>query len=607
MGIPEKIGDIQIVTALQKGAIAATYKGRQASEDREVLLKILNARFEQGSEAAARFDAVASLAAKIEHPAVAVVHAFGREEGRGYVAEEYIEGVTLKAVIEMGPMPPSLAAYVLIEVAHALKAAHKKNLLHLEIKPTNVLITASGKVKVTDFGIASVRSEAGGKRGGNAGGRLAYLSPEQLEGEPPGKYSDLYALGVILFEMLLGMPAFKGTTSTEIVESVLNTDPSSFLHDDESIPSQLRRICQQLIKKKAEQRYQDCNVLLSDLNAFRKSRGTGAVAHAIDMRNYLADPETYGRKLRENTISIRERKPRPEHRDREPLEAVAKPPVPKPAIEFDRKKLFLIVGGLVLFLGGLSFASSLIFSKDGSFGARNSNPNGSPGATSPTTGTVVARKGGSAAGGASVQREDGPGSQGPQPVVPEGGIAVVTVEDEDPEAAVAPHDSLPGRASTDAVLADTVLLVAGSEKPVGRAMIDSMPRASVYLNGDSLGLTPLPLVLPPGSYAITLRHPDFPPFETMVDVIPGRETPVKVALQSTVGMVQIVVLPAAEVLIDGVSKGTTPLTAPVAVSPGTHSISMKHPTLGDFTQTFSVRAGEEKTLQFNLTTLNPQG
>ena len=550
MGSPDKIGDIRPIAEMHRGATTTVFKGYQESLDRFVLLKILHPQYSDDEKIAARFEDEARLAAKIQHPNVVSVHAFGREGGRTYIAAEFVEGQTLQEVIAKGPVPPGLAAYVLVESANALKAAHEKGILHRDIKPSNILISTEGRVKVADFGMASVfGSPQKGKS--EVRGTLAYLAPEQILGTEIGKPSDLFSLGATFFEMLLGMPAFKGATSNELIENVLNFDPVSSLHDDDTIPSQLRRICQQLIKKKGEQRYRDCNVLLADLHAYQKSRGQGAIATAIDMKNYLADPETYVRKLRDKPVSLRTREPRPERKHRDVIEVKADQNAKKPAADFNRSRLFAIAAVLVLVFGGLSFAGGFIFSKDGSFGAR-SNPNGSPGASSPTSGAAISRKGRGSASGTPVQSNDGSQTPGSETPLPQNEPPrVVSVEDEDPETYSINTDSSANPRASDGAVPDTVILIADPERPNGRMIIDATPWAAVFLEGDSLGVTPLPLVVPPGTYAITLINPEFPPYETLVDVVPGRETPFKVSLWLLVGTVQVEVFPFAEVSIDG--------------------------------------------------------
>lgn len=607
MGSPNKIGDIQPYAELHQGATTTVYKGFQKSLDRFVLLKILHPEFSRDKEIAARFEEEARLAAKIQHPNVVSVYAYGKDEGRAYIAAEYVDGTTLAALTEEGALPPNIAGYILTEAANALQAAHNGGVLHRDIKPSNILISNEGRVKVTDFGMASLQ-KIDGKGKSQVRGTLAYLAPEQVLGKEPKESSDLFSLGATFFEMLLGTPAFKGSNSGELLDQVLNFDPSSALHDDDDIPSQLRRICQQLLKKKVEQRYQNCKVLLADLNAFRKSRGQGAIASAVDMKSYLEDPEAYVRKLRDKPVSLRTREAKPERSERRPVRERKDTAAQKPAFNINKPKLLGIIGLIVFVFVGFSFASDFFFSKSGSFGANN-NPNGGASSASTGGGRAVTRSGGSSGGGTPVRSEGANPQRNPStpPAESREPEAVVTVVDEregnEEQTAADPQQIEPDITSDAQAVPDTVVLVADTNRPPGKMIIDALPWAAVFLGGDSLGVTPLPLVVSPGTYAITLKNPDFPPFETLVDVVPGRETPFKISLWSLVGQVQVEVFPFAEVSINGVYRDETPLDKPLIVKPGEHTITLKHPSLGTFERTFDVRAGEEKTLKYNLNEL----
>ncbi len=595
MGSPNKIGDIQPYAELHQGATTTVYKGFQKSLDRFVLLKILHPQFSRDEEVAARFEEEARLAAKIQHPNVVSVYGYGREDGRAYIAAEFIEGITLAELIEKGPLPANIASYVLIEATNALKAAHGKQVLHRDIKPSNILISNDGHVKVTDFGMASVGSTSG-KENLEVRGTLAYLAPEQILGKKPEESSDLFSLGATFFEMLLGTPAFKGSTSRELLDSVLNHDPVSYLQDDDSIPSQLRRICQQLIKKKAEQRYQNCSVLLSDLNAFRKSRGQGAVATSVDMKSYLADPEAFVKKMRDKPVSLRTREAKP--REDRPLTRERKAtPAKKAKTGFNMGRLFSIVAIVVLLFGGLSFASEFLFSKDGDFGARK-NPNGSPGPSTPTTGTVIAKKGGSPSGKGIPVDSDRESQQIPPPVMPPvvQPALQVAVIDESLGRDIGELDSVAVSPKPEDTAIDTVILTADTDQRTGTVLVDALPWAAVFLKGDSLGVTPLPIVISPGTHKITLKNPDFPTTETLIDVVPGRQTSTKISLWLLVGTVEVEVFPYAKVFIDGEFRDETPLDRPLIVKPGLHEIRLEHPTLGTLEETFEVAAGERNKL-----------
>ncbi|MFK7843820.1 MAG: protein kinase [Rhodothermales bacterium] len=604
----DKFGDIQLYAELSQGAMTTTYKGLQKSFDRFVLLKILDPKYSKDAAIAARFEKEAQRVAKVKHPNIISVYAAGQEKDKTYISTEFVDGITVAELIAKGPVPAKVASYVLIETANALKAAHDKQILHRDIRPSNILISKEGQIKVADFGLASAVS-ASEKENLAVRSTLGYLAPEQILGKKPAESTDLFSLGVILFEMLLGMPAFKGGTSEELLDNVLKHDPASYLLDDETMPSQLRRICQQMIKKKAEQRYQDCSVLLADLNAFRKSRGQGSVATAGDMRSYLDDPEAFIRKLRDKPVSLRTREVRIRSDDQQDVRDRKTTPAPKTTFNFNKSKVLTIAAVVILAFGGLSFASDFFFSKDGSFGANN-NPNGSASASSSGGGAAAAaRKSGTAGGKATPVRSDRktpppagnqPDTQQNKPPPASEDVQEITIIDEDPLARLIEKADSFAAASNLEVVADTVVLVGDSNRPVGKMIIDALPWAAVYLAGDSLGVTPLPIVVSAGTYKITLKNPDFPSFETLVDVVPGRETPFKISLWSIVGTVQLQVLPFAEVFVNGEYYGKTPFDKPLNVRPGSHQLTLKHPTLGSFEQAFDVKAGENKTLQYNL-------
>ena len=550
MGNPDKIGDIQPYAELHRGAMTTVYKGFQKPLDRFVLLKILHPRFGKNERDFARFVEEVREAQKVKHANIVSIYAHGKENGKAYLATEFIDGVTLAALVEEGPLPANLAAYVLLETTHALKAAHDVKVLHRDVKSKNILISKEGRIKVADVGMVSLSPKSMVKDV-ELRGAPAYQAPELAQGKSAGQSSDLFSLGAVLFEMLLGKPAFIGSTTMEVVENVLNHDPVSYLQDDESIPSQVRRICQQLLKKKAEQRYQDCDVLLADLNAFRKTRGQGAVATAGDMKSFLADPEAYIRKMRDKPVSLRTREARPRAEVRSSSREQTSKPTPKSTKPYDRKKIFSIAATLVLLFGGLSFAGGFFFEKDGSWGARN-NPNGSASSSSSGGGTAITRRSGSASGTPvrSRQQNESKANNSSQESAAQEPVKEVAVlgEDQVEERTARESDAEAGRASA---IPDTVVLVSNAAPNAGKMLVDASPWAAVYLAGDSLGITPLPLVVNPGTYTITLKNPDFPPFKTLVDVVPGRETPVKVSLWSLVGQIRIEVEPSAEIYING--------------------------------------------------------
>ena len=428
MASPQKIGDIQPYAELKRGVATIAYKGFQKVEDRFVVLKVLRPEFVRDANLARQFEEEARKASTVRHPALAAVYSTGRENDQTYIVSEFVEGTGLDELIQQGRVPAELAAYVVQDVAGALKAVHDKSLLHRGVKPSNVIITRDGRVKLTDLGVSAALAN-----GVKQGSSLAYRAPEGATGEAASETSDVFALGAVLFEMLAGEPAFQGDSVEALRESVGQYDPMPILMDDDSIPSQLRRICQQMLKKKPAQRYRDCTVLLSDLDAFQKARGSSAVATASEMRSYLDDPEGYKKRRREKPVALRERST-PSRSARSSDRKSVKEERPKKASEIDLKRLFTTVAVIVILFAGLSFAGSFFFSKDGQFGARNNPAGASKPAPAKNEGSTVAAsrgQGGRTGGAVQAAGDEPAGEDGSAPVVENAPLVVVHEESRD--------------------------------------------------------------------------------------------------------------------------------------------------------------------------------
>ena len=264
------------------------------------------------------------------------------------------------------------------------------------------------------------------------------------------------------------------------------------------------------------------------------------------------------------------------------------------------------MGILVLLFAGLSLAGNFFFSKDGTFGG-NSNSKAVKSSPSSSRSTTTAQRS-NKAGGTPVQ------ANSDQPPVGGAVTGEVASTDQDPIEVIdtsnakeneQPVDKSSSPESADISGVDTVIIIPDETSPVmGRVRIDVTPWAVVYFDGDSIGTTPLPPVsVSPGSYVIKLSNPEFPSFETLVDVLPDRETPVEISLWTLVGSLQVEVYPYAKVYINDILIDETPLDGPITVEPGSHLLTLEHPTLGVFESTFRISAGESKTLRFNLNEL----
>ena len=211
------------------GGMADVYRAKDQLLERTVAVKILHQQYENDTEFITRFQREAKAAARITHPNIVNVYDVGVAEGRHYIVMEYVPGRTLKERIkEEGPVPVPQALQIARQIAGALAQAHANNLVHCDIKPHNILVMPDGNVKVADFGIARAVTESTMTYNDNIMGSVHYFSPEQARGTMITPKSDVYSLGVLLYEMLSGRIPFDGNTAVSIARKHLEEDPQRY-------------------------------------------------------------------------------------------------------------------------------------------------------------------------------------------------------------------------------------------------------------------------------------------------------------------------------------------------------------------------------------------
>ncbi|HJQ29320.1 MAG TPA: Stk1 family PASTA domain-containing Ser/Thr kinase, partial [Rubrobacter sp.] len=257
----------RILKPLGSGGMADVYLAHDAILDRDVALKVMSTRYASDDEFVERFKREAQSAAALSHPNIVSIFDRGEsEDGTYYIAMEYLPGGTLKdRILKRGALPAHTAAAVALQMAEALRAAHERDVIHRDIKPHNILITASGDVKVTDFGIARAASSSAMTRTGHILGTAHYISPEQAMGEPVGPSSDLYSLGVVLYEMLTGELPFDADTPLGIAMKHVNGHVVPPKAVRPSVPDGINAITLRLLAKNPEDRYASDSELIEDL------------------------------------------------------------------------------------------------------------------------------------------------------------------------------------------------------------------------------------------------------------------------------------------------------------------------------------------------------
>ncbi len=274
------LGDrYEIHQRLARGGMAQVYLARDRSLDRPVAVKELVPEFATDPSFVERFRREAQAAANLAHPNIVGVYDWGTQDGTYYIVMEYIDGPSLSQVIRRdGPLHPRRAAEIAGEVASALGFAHSRGVVHRDVKPGNVLLTSNGQSKVTDFGIARALSspEDDLTQAGSVMGTATYFSPEQAQGLPVDPRSDLYSLGVVLYEMVTGRPPFTGETPLAIAYKHVQDQPAPPSTSVPEIPAGLEAIIMKLLQKKPDDRYASAEDLRSDLNRFLDGQDTSA-------------------------------------------------------------------------------------------------------------------------------------------------------------------------------------------------------------------------------------------------------------------------------------------------------------------------------------------
>src|SRR5215204_5596808 len=260
-----------LLDVLGDGGMARVYLARDGVLGREVALKVLRERYAEDELFVERFRREAKNAASLNHPGVVQIYDQGRaEDGTYYMAMEYVPGGTLKELIaRRGPLNSSEAADIASRVADALAEAHSGGIVHRDVKSQNVLLTGSGEAKVADFGIARATSSRTMTETGVVLGTASYMSPEQVRGERVGPESDLYSLGVVLYEMLTGEPPYSADNPLATAMKHLDEPPRHPRAANPAVPEGLDALTTKLLAKDPWDRYSSAAVLAEDLRRVR--------------------------------------------------------------------------------------------------------------------------------------------------------------------------------------------------------------------------------------------------------------------------------------------------------------------------------------------------
>jgi serine/threonine protein kinase len=253
------------------GGMAAVYRGIDTLLQRQVAVKVLRKGFASDPAFLARFQREARAAANLDHPNVVTVYDVGQDGDRHYIVMEYVDGQDLKTLIRRkGRLYVNETLDITVQICAGVGHAHKAGIIHCDIKPQNVLITTDGRAKVTDFGIARALSESGITESSTVWGSPLYFSPEQAAGEPPSPASDVYSIGVMMYEMLAGAPPFQAEKPAALALMHMREEPQPLAIQNPQVPSQLERIVRKVLAKEPSARYRTAEQLGHILAEYRR-------------------------------------------------------------------------------------------------------------------------------------------------------------------------------------------------------------------------------------------------------------------------------------------------------------------------------------------------
>jgi serine/threonine-protein kinase len=570
-----KAGRYQIVGELGRGSMGVVYQGYDPVIGRTVAIKTMLTEGLAGAEFQeykARFQREAQAAGMLAHPNIVTVYDFGEDNGVLFLAMEYLEGKSVEELVEeQHLLPVETIVPIFEQVCSALEHAHRNKIVHRDIKPANIMVLDNGLIKVTDFGIAKMMS-MGMTQAGQILGTPNYMSPEQVKGRPIDGRSDIFSLGVILYELVTGEKPFGGQNITTVIYKIINVNPPPPRELDATIHMGLSYVIQKALAKSPDERYQNCRELAEDLRNYKNLGGMAAPSATVVLRIPPA-PAPVAQPAPPPAPAPAA--PAPEQVVR-PMSVQVIPPVTRqrrgasPAVWV----LATLLGMAVLGGGGYYFlklrpsqqATPEVASPGVMPGTAPSTSAPGPTEAAPPAGTTTATSG--------------------TPVTGEHAEPA-------PTAATRTEPSTPAPSAPRAAPAPKFGQLVVTSNIVG---------ARISIDGRSEPGWVTPHTFPDlaaSGHNIVVSKAGYDDANRSVTVEGGRTLPLNVELSAPSGEINIITIPAGfEILIDGQSFGPSPVRATMAVGP--HKYTVKRPGAEAYESAFEMKSGSIITRRVDL-------
>jgi serine/threonine-protein kinase len=585
-----KAGRYQIVGELGRGSMGVVYEGYDPIIGRTVAIKTMLTQAlapQEFQEYKERFQREARAAGKLSHPNIITVYDFGEDAGVLYLAMEFLVGKSLdKIVEEQGVLPIETILPIYDQICSALDHAHQNKIVHRDIKPANIMVLQNGLVKVTDFGIAKMIG-LGMTQAGQVLGTPNYMSPEQVKGRQIDGRSDIFSLGVILYELVTGEKPFGGRNITTVIYKIINENPVPPREFDASIHAGLSYVITKALAKNVEERYQTCRELAEDLRNYQYLGGATVGQSTVVMRATRA-PVT------EAVPAPPEPMAPPEYLPPEPVapavdETAITPPVememiPPPAPQRRAlPQIAWVLGALLVALIMGAIAYLVVLRPQGQI-----NPAGPASVAQPP----VAQ---------SVQPVAPKPPTAPVVTTPVGTTPVVTTPPVTPPTNVANPEPTPPK--TAEISKAVTPRARTPETKIGQLMVSANvngARISVDGRSDPSWVTPHTIPdLPAGAHNILISMEGYDSYQQSVTIVGGQTSSVVGSLSSPSAELDLVTVPAGvEVVIDGKSYGASPVHA--TLPPGEHTYTLKAPGLPPYEKKITLTSGHVITRTVTL-------
>lgn len=567
----------RIIDTLKKDVHSAVYLAYHIYLEKEIILKTLDTGSAQDGNILERFKREARILARLDHTNIIKVLDFGTYDKFFYISFEYFSGSSLREVISSDHLKLESKYFILRQLFSGLEAAHSLDVIHRDLKPENILVNSDSELKIADFGLAQSVKEAIATNKYGIVGTPCYMSPEQIRGEALTTQSDLFSAGIIAFELFLGYNPFLGNDVNETINNILKFRENTITEKLADLPEEIKCIISALLQKNKSSRAKSASEILNVLGQDGNVVSGNGNGNNLPAENILA---------RENSS---------------PAENILSPDIKR---NFTSRRLYYLIAVLVILSAAALFFFFIQNNRNiqdlpqNEVRTNNTDANNKrtkiklPGDSQPNnTQTSVS----------SVKEQyTGELQLNNDPSKTENNNTAKSSTGNNNARKNNPGDNNPGDNNT--TNSSTAKGNAAGSNLSGGLMVLCQPWADIYIDSVKIDTTPLTrcISLKSGKHSLVLKHPGYPPYKQLINIAAQETALVNISFSSIVGFLECNVSPWGDIYIDGTKYGQTPLSAPIVLMPGKHSVIIKNPNFTDRQEDIMIRKGETYYVKFSF-------